>query len=191
MSLFYAWLMFWLTMHSGLEVTLLPNCESFFHCLSASGDAGEKLGVILIPDSLDALVFPFLKLVESSYFEILVWYPLIWITVISEAGYQVGPFSQNSHSSILGKFSETIFWCFLPLVFFLYFSENLFNFTNISNSNTNIISAIMLLILKNWALFFESAWVSSVCSICSLLPSSICFQNVVSSFNSLRILMIF
>ena len=131
MSLFYAWLMFWLTMHSGLEVTLLPNCESFFHCLSASGDAGEKLGVILIPDSLDALVFPFLKLVESSYFEILVWYPLIWITVISEAGYQVGPFSQNSHSSILGKFSETIFWCFLPLVFFLYFSENLFNLQDV------------------------------------------------------------
>ena len=137
------------------------------------------------------LVFPFLKLIESSYFEILVWYPLIWITVISDAGCQVGPSSQNSCSSILGKFSETIFGCFLPLVFFLYFSENLFNFTNISNSKTNIISATMLLISKNCALFFESAWVFSVCSICLLLPNSICFQNVVSSFNSLRILMIF
>lgn len=119
MSLFYAWLMFWLTMHSGLEVTLLRNCESFFHCLSASSDAGEKLEIILIPDSLDALVFPFLKLVESSYFEILVWYPLIWITVISEAGYQVGPFSQNSHSSILGKFSETscLFFCIFQKIY--------------------------------------------------------------------------
>lgn len=71
------------------------------------------------------LVFPFLKLIESSYFEILVWYPLIWITMISDAGYQVGPFSQNSCSSILGKFSETIFGCFLPLClsFSVFFCE--------------------------------------------------------------------
>lgn len=148
------------------------------HCLLASNDAVKKSEIILIPDSLDAPCFPFLKLIESSYFEILK-YPLIWITVISDAGYQVGPFSQDSCSLILGKF----FWnYFLVLssscLFFRIFSENLFNFTNISNSNTNIISAIMLLISKNCALFFESVWVFSVCYICLLLPNSICFQNV-------------
>lgn len=122
MSLFYARLIFWLTTHSGLEITLLQNFESFFHCLLASSDAGEKSEIILKPDSLDAPCFLFGN-IESSYFEILVWYPLIWITMISDAGYQVGPFSQNSCSSILGKFSETIFGCFLPLVFFLYFQK--------------------------------------------------------------------
>lgn len=61
MSLFYAWLMFWLTTHSGLEVTLLRNCESFFHCLLASSDAGEKSEIILIPDSLDAPCFSFFE----------------------------------------------------------------------------------------------------------------------------------
>lgn len=108
-------------MHSGLEITPLQNFESFSHCLLASSDAGKKSEIILIPDSLDAPCFPFLKLIESSYFEILAWYPLIWITVIGDAGYQVGPFSQDSCSSILGKFSGTIFWCFLPLVFFSVF----------------------------------------------------------------------
>ena len=75
-------------------------------------------------------------------------------------------------------FLELFFGAFFLLSFFLYFSENLFNFTNIYNSNTNIISAIMLLISKNCALFFESGWVFSVCYVCLLLPNSICFQNV-------------
>lgn len=122
MSLFYAWLIFWLTMHSRLEVIFLQSLESFLHCLLASSDAGEKSEIILIPDPLHTTCFSF---VETCRILLLFWnfcmtsfdvdHCDLWCWTSS------GPIQSRFMFFNSGKFFWTSFWCFLPLLCLFFF----------------------------------------------------------------------